>query len=392
MLWWNWGWGVRLALFDFHVVMELPIEPNIDVSRLAVIFNDTTNSYKFYWFLAILDTLSEGASERLDVDDLAMRMVADVWFPLNYYKLSFGKQDGFKKVADYISAHMTIDPSPRASALEIQINQNLGRAEIQVIKSKVGELLRWVPYRFLRPFFMVELRGLTDTKVNGAVIQFCNDNFERDSRRVMYKFEGRSIILNRNWLDYFKTHHQILRGFTYWHLVKFLQKNNPNVPGLSSKIFKPDVSNRNLSDATKFWKYFLLKTPDCHCIYSGQPITQENFSLDHFLPWSFVVHNHFWNLIPVPKNVNSSKSDWLPDLRYFPQFAQQQYEIFKFYFQLGKKKALEDYFVNVIPNEHLASQEEFIQRLERQIFPQYQIAKNMGFPSPFIFNDKQKSI
>jgi hypothetical protein len=372
--------------------MILPNEPNIDVSRLAVIFNDTTNSYKFYWFLAILDALSGGANERLEFDDLAMRMVANVWFPLDYYKLSFGKQDGFKKVADYISVHMTVDPSPRASALEIQISHSLGEVEIRAIKSKVGELLRWVPYRFLRPFFMVELRRLTDTKVNGAVIKLCNDNFERDSRRVMYKFEGKSIILNGNWLDYFKTHHQILRGFIYWHLIKFLQKNNPNVPGLSSKIFKPDASDRNLSDATKFWKAFLSETPGYQCIYSGMPLTQENFSLDHFLPWSFVVHNHFWNLIPVPKSVNSSKSDWLPDWSYFPKFARQQYEIFKFYFQLGKKKTLEDYFVSIIPNEHLVSQEEFTMRLEQQIFPQYQIAKNTGFLFPFVFHDKQKSI
>jgi len=372
--------------------MKLPIESKIDLSKLNGVFNDTTNSYKFYWFLAILDALSEGANERLEFDDLAMRMVANVWFPLDYYKLSFGKQDSFKKVANYISGHMTVDPAPRAPALEIQINQSLGEAEIRAIKSKVGQLLRWVPYRFLRPFFMAELRGQKDTNVNGSVIQLCNAKFERESHRVMYKFEGRSIILNNNWLDYFKTHHQILRGFTYWHLIKFLQKTNPNVPGLSSKIFKPDASDRNLSEATKFWKQFLSESPGYQCIYSDTLLTRENFSLDHFLPWSFVVHNHFWNLIPTPKSVNSSKSDWLPDWGYFPKFAHQQYEIFKFYFQLDKKKTLEDYFVNIVPNEHLVSREEFIQRLEQQILPQYQIAKNMGFLFPFIFNDKQKSI
>ncbi len=372
--------------------MELPIAPNIDVNRLNVVFNDTTNSYKFYWFLAILDALIDGGNEQMKFDDLAMRMVANVWFPLDYYKLSFGKQDGFKKVADYISGQMTVDASTRSPALETQINQSLGEAEVRAIKSKVGELLRWVPFRFLRPFFMAELRGLKDTDVNGAITQLCNQNFDQENWRVMYKFEGRTIILNSNWLNYFKTHHQILRGFTYWYLIRFLQKNNPNVPGLSSKIFKPDASDRNLSDATKFWKKFLSETSSYQCIYSGQQLTTENFSLDHFLPWSFVVHNHFWNLIPVPKSVNSSKSDWLPDWSYFPKFAQNQYEVFKFYYQLDKKNPLEDYFVSIVPNEHLVTQEEFTQRLERQLLPQYQIAKNMGFLHPFIFNDKQKLI
>jgi hypothetical protein len=372
--------------------MILPNEPNIDVSRLSAVFNDTTNSYKYYWFIAILETVVEGSGEHLPFDELAMRMMANVWFPLDYYKLSFGKQDSFKKIASYISVHMAVNTSPNSQPLKVQMFEQLGGEKIDLVKSKMSELLNWVPYRFLRPFFMHELRGLEDWKVNKAIITLCNELFEQDRRRVMYKFEGRSIILNDNWSDYFRTHHQILRGFTYWHLIRFLQKNNPNVPGLSSKIFKPDAGDRNLSDATKFWREFLSEMPDYQCIYSGQTVTRENFSLDHFLPWSFVVHNHLWNLIPVPKSVNSSKSDWLPDWTYFPKFARQQFEIFKFYFQNGKKKALEDYFLNIVPNVHLVSQEEFIQRLEQQILPQYQIAKNMGFLFPFVFNDKQKSI
>ncbi len=368
--------------------MKLPIEPHIEVSKLNVVFNDTTNSYKFYWFLAILDSLNEEKTGKFQLDDLAMKMIGSVWFPLDYYKLSFGKQDGFKNVADFISSHMEVDPSPNAPTLETQINNKLSKIEIQAITSKVNELLRWVPYRFLRPFFMVELRGMKDTKVNSAIVELCGQKFSQESHRVLYKFEGKSIILNDNWLNYFRTHQQILRAFTYWHLVQFLQKNNPNVPGLSSKIFKPGNNDRNLSNATKFWKEFLSKTSDYQCIYSGQPVTTENFSLDHFLPWSFVVHNHYWNLIPVPKSINSSKSDWLPDWKYFPKFARQQYEIFKFYFQLGKRKALEDYFVSIVPFNHLASQAEFTQRLEQQIMPQYQIAKNMGFLFPFVFNDK----
>lgn len=132
--------------------------------------------------------------------------------------------------------------------------------------------------------------------------------------------------------------------------------------------------------------------PDYYCIYSGAKVTKENFSLDHFLPWSFVVHNQYWNLIPIPKSINSSKSNWLPYWSYFPKFALRQYEVFKFYFQHNEKKMLEDYFVNIVPNECLVSQKEFAQKLEQQVLPQYQIAKNMGFMSPFVFNDKQKNI
>lgn len=206
--------------------------------------------------MAILDTLNEGINGRIKFDDLVMRMVASIWFPIEYYKISFGKQDGFKNVTNYISSRMTVDTLPLAPLLENQINQKLSEIEIRAITSKVNELLRWVPYRFLRPFFMSELRGLEDWKVNNSIMALCNELFEQESRRVMYKFEGRYIILNDSWLDYLKTHQQILRGFTYWYLIKFLQKNNPNVPGLSNKIFKPDANDRDLTNATKFWKGF----------------------------------------------------------------------------------------------------------------------------------------
>ena len=282
---------------------------------------------------------------------------------------------------------MTIDSSPRAPGLEHQIRQNLNEGEVRAIQSKVKELLRWVPYRFLRPLFSAELKGIKETNVNKEIIKLCDENFDIDRRRVMYKFDKGAIILNENWATYLNTHQQVLRGFTYLHLIKFLQRNNPNVPGLPSKIFKPAASDRNLSDARRFWREFLLNTSNYQCIYSGQVVSPVEFSLDHFLPWSFVVHNHYWNLIPVPSRVNSSKSDWLPDWKYFPKFARQQFEIFKFYFQNGDRRALEDYFMNIVPNEYLVTQDEFIQHLEHQILPQYQIAKNMGFLSPFTFKD-----
>jgi len=39
--------------------MNLPPEDNLQIGSLAAVFNETTNSYKFYWFLAILDEIEE---------------------------------------------------------------------------------------------------------------------------------------------------------------------------------------------------------------------------------------------------------------------------------------------------------------------------------------------
>ena len=52
---------------------------------------------------------------------------------------------------------------------------------------------------------------------------------------------------------------------------------------------------------------------------AGQPPADgDSFTIDHFLPWSFVVHDLLCNLTPGESTTNSSKNDVLPEfcLRY----------------------------------------------------------------------------
>ena len=207
---------------------QLPLHTNLEVGKLSSVFGNTTNSYKFYWFLAILDSIKENEKASIPMNELALRMVASVWYPLDYYKLSFGKQDSFKEIANYVSSLYKVDNNVNSKSLFEQINANLDEKTIKSIQQKVtSTLLRYVPYRFVQPFFTSETKGLeNDGKVN---IEASNNLFSNEKERVIYRFTGDCIEINDIWLDYFKTHQSILRGFIYWHLVRFLQKNNENV-------------------------------------------------------------------------------------------------------------------------------------------------------------------
>ena len=71
---------------------------------------------------------------------------------------------------------------------------------------------------------------------------------------------------------------------------------------------------------------------------------KRHFSLDHFLPWRFVAHDLLWNIIPAPGDVNSTKSDNLPNIElYFNSFARLQYEALQAVASPRKEKPLEDY-------------------------------------------------
>ncbi len=361
--------------------MSLPESEELDVASLSGVFQNTTNSYKFYWFLAILDSLQEdGEQLTLTKKDLALHMLTTVWYPLSFYKLSFGSQDSFKDLANTINSKVKIDDRINAPDIIAQISQKLSEKEVSDIEDLITEKLeRYVISRFIRPFFNSETRGLKDSVVNQKIQSLCTDLFETKSNRVIYRITKESIILNPIWAQYLQKHQSILRGFIHWHLVRFVQKNNPNVISLTEKLEKP--VKRDLTLAGRFWKGFLAENPEVACIYSGEPVSRQNLSLDHFLPWSYVAHDQLWNIIPTSISVNSSKGNSLPffDL-YFDKFSDLQFRAVQFYLEHPKSKLLVDY-QQLLGESKLEglSQEEFRLVLKKQLMPLLLTAQNMGF-------------
>ncbi len=360
--------------------MQLPPDNDVDIANLSRVFNDTTNSYKFYWFLAILDSLQATGETRMAMRDLSLRMVATVWYPLAYYRLSFGVQDQFKDIAGTVAAYLSVDVSPTAPNLLTQLHSQLADAELASIYKRVGDLLRWVPYRFLRPFFSTDLTDLPDHQVNKTIV-----NLSSQHRYALYRFEGKDIVVNDAWINYLQQHQYILRGFIQWHLVRFLQKHNPNVSAISEKLERPMA--RNFKTVTPYWTEYVKQRPALTCIYSGQPITTADLSIDHYLPFSFVAHDQLWNLLPTTRAVNSAKNDRLPDTDlYFDAFTRLQFDAFHFHVDKGPAKRLEDYstlFRESIDIIRTYSFDQFQERLRQTIMPQLQTARNMGFNYPF---------
>ena len=115
-------------------------------------------------------------------------------------------------------------------------------------------------------------------------------------------------------------------------------------------------------------------------IYSEQQLT-DSFSIDHFLPWSFVAHDLLWNLTPVEPTTNSSKNDALPDLDiYLPRLVKLHLGAI----DAAKKrpKFLEDYidcFKDTAENLLAQGENGLLVMYRRIIIPQAQIAMNQGF-------------
>lgn len=66
--------------------MHLPESNRLLVNHLAACFNDTAATYKFYWWLSILQSLEQGES-KITKRELFSRMLSNAWFIVTYFHL-----------------------------------------------------------------------------------------------------------------------------------------------------------------------------------------------------------------------------------------------------------------------------------------------------------------
>lgn len=366
----------------------LPPSSRLPIEHLAASFSNVTNSYKFFWLLAILDHLKETGETTISIDHLVARMIAGVWYPSNYFRLSFGKQDQLGKIVLAISAERGLPANaPKAEIVSASLSYSAGNSNLA---NQVRSLAAYVPYRLLRPFFSAPLRGIADTRANRLIRQMADENFAAEDTPCLYRFvDGGepAIELHPQWAAYLQTNLAIVTGYCLWHLTNYLQKKNPNAPNITGKLFEP--GQRNLRDARRFWNLALAQIGPIRCIYSGEAIDTIS-SLDHFLPWSFVAHDLLWNIIPTSRSVNSAKGDQLPDFgRYFEAFALQQYQSLRIVAETGSASLVEDYILLLkaqsIDDVRTQSFDFFRDTLWDTIAPQMQIARNMGFTADWSY-------
>lgn len=86
--------------------------------------------------------------------------------------------------------------------------------------------------------------------------------------------------------------------------------NNPEVPGLVYKLAPMDEKIRKLPHVRKLWEgiFDVFEVKD---VFTGKPVNTKQYDIDHFIPWSFVMNDELWNLMPMDSSLNSSKKGFL---------------------------------------------------------------------------------
>lgn len=370
--------------------MQLPQSPHLPIPLLAACFNRTTATYKFYWLLAILQGLENArdvsesgikdgpdsgsdsgtAGVVLEKRELFARMIANAWYTVNYFHISFGRQDLIQEAIREVNR---VEAIPIDEKREVVV-QKLLASEDSRTRRLLWHFNRNVPHWFLSPWF--PRQGKETEAQRGKRIHATSQRFESS---CLYALYPDVIRINPAWLPYLMANARILKDFCHWNLTLFLQSKNPNVPDIANKLVKPAARNALTRQRTQFWDVVLEELGSVRCIYTDRKLTKGNYAVEHFIPYSFVSHDLIWNLIPADKTFNSIKSNKLPRLeKYFESFYSLQenaYEILRR--KAPRNKLLEDY-LTILPGLGQAQKLDEA-RFREVIQPLVSIASNNGF-------------
>jgi hypothetical protein len=364
----------------------LPSDQKVDSRLLEVIldYEYLTASYKLFWFSGIFKEIIRG-NQKVTFRRIVCRMIASAWYPLLQYHLDFGYSDRLNQVVTRIHNKYGINSDIKEEEL-LAFLENIKDTEIE---RSIRDFYKFVPYRLLSPFYSDVLAGIREKDKNKIIMEL-----SQNTTKALYKIlmpEG-AILINDSWFEYIYRNQNIVLGWMNYKLIYYLQKKNPNVPAIPFKLSAP--YQRNLTLAKKFWSN-VSEQQIILDVYTNKPLIRDNFSkygdisIDHFIPWSFVLHDELWNLVPTFKNVNSSKSNKLPNLDlYIESFCDIQYLAFSIVRRKREtKRFLEDYLnINkkldlndLVNTKKEITKAEFEDSMKSTILPLFQIAFNQGY-------------
>lgn len=106
--------------------MYLPYDSHIDARVLAAIYKNTTATYKFYWFASILDLMAKEAKVKMTFWEVIIGMVAQAWYPIHYFRISFGLSDSLSnrimRLQQELGIPIDVDPERLKSTLQNNLN------------------------------------------------------------------------------------------------------------------------------------------------------------------------------------------------------------------------------------------------------------------------------
>ncbi|WP_281631559.1 HNH endonuclease domain-containing protein [Flavobacterium luteolum] len=349
--------------------MNLPFFQDLPIPKLASAFGNTSATYKFYWLLSIIEMVEEGQLEP-SKRALFARMIGNSWYTVNYFRVSFGKQDLIQQAVHSLAEWEGL-------AIDIKKDLLINILEVSTLKSTQQTLQHFnknVPHWFLSPWFRKNKEG-NDVAYRKHIYA----SSQKYENKCLYALYDNHIVINPIWTDYLRSNAKVLKDFIYWNLTLFLQVRNPNVPDIANKLIRPPLRSSLHNQRKNYWDNVFKELGTVHCIFTGKTLTISQYALDHFVPHAFVSHDLIWNLVPIDIHFNSTKSDKLPIMEmHFDSFFKLQKIAFEIMRRHSPRSKLIEEYLSIFPDLNDMQGFDYT-RYKESIQPLVTIAHNNGF-------------
>ena len=364
----------------------------LDIEGFSHMMKDPSYCYKFYWLEAIVRLISEGI-QNTTFDAVINEMICNAWYSVRefYIHLSGIQADG--QVRDGLERAVlklaeVSDLPANASRVEIRNAIKEHDAELKAAKE---QLTNMVPYRALAGFFPKDDSALDWNGVRRMTAYI--EKINRDVVLLPYTLGESSklkkeIYFQSAWMEMIQDNTVSILGWIQYEKVKWLQNNNPEVPGLVYKLAPLDEKMRKLNHVRKLWEG-ILTLSEVRDVFTGEAVVPKQYDVDHFIPWSFVMNDELWNLMPMDSSLNSAKNNRLPKWDpFFARFAENQYLLYGLiHGKAGIYKLFEacyrDNLHSIWAEQELYrkgnSKEEFYGILQKNMQPVYDSARRQGY-------------
>lgn len=348
--------------------------------------------YKFYWLEAIVNLITEGLEETT-FDEIINEMIANAWYSVLEFHVHLSGivlgevKDGLERAVIKLSE---ISGLP-ANASKVEIKNEIKKYDSE-LKLEKEQLTNMVPYRALAGFFKK-----VDETADWESIRRMVAYIERVNKVNILPYTlgsssklKKEVYFNHSWIRMIQDNAVAILGWIQFEKVKWLQNNNPEVPGLVYKLAPMDEKMRKLNAVRKLWDV-ALSLDTIQDVFTDEPIDPYKYDVDHFIPWSFVMNDELWNLMPMDSSLNSSKSNKLPEWDpFFGKFLNNQFVLYRLIHDSNHPEmhkrfeaCYKDNIHSIWANQELYrpgnSIEEFGNILEKNMRPVYDSARRQGY-------------
>ena len=365
---------------------------NLDIEGFSQMMKDPSFCYKFYWLEAIVKLIAENVRETT-FDAIIDEMISNAWYSVREFHVHLsgiqsdgGVRDGLERAIMLLTELSDLP----ANASKVEIKNEI-RKHNDALKKYKEQLTNMVPYRALAGFF-AKSGDVVDWGSTVRMTKYIKQ-FSEEKILLPYTFGESSklkkqVYFNSEWIDMIQDNAVSILGWIQYEKVKWLQNNNPEVPGLVYKLAPLDEKMRKLGKVRKLWNG-VLELTEIRDVFKDEPIVFKEYDVDHFVPWSFVMNDELWNLMPMDSSLNSVKSNKLPHWDpFFERFASNQFVMYELISQKpGLHKLFEacyrDNLHSIWAGQELYrpgnSRIQFYNILQKNMRPVYDSARRQGY-------------